>query len=757
MTMNKITAWFLLAAAAAFGQTYEIAIQPGGMASDVVVTDMANYQHQDVWNLRLNKRGEWAAVPGYVEVEGVGLDRLKNAIEIYDDLSKDRFLVLYMADSLSRLEYPYNSIYTKPQKIAMPAGVTIDSSKEVYFNWHNGVLRISGATSEPVWYSYVDRMVFESDPTYKTQSTGWKVKKCAITSDVLVADSSMSLANLTSGIPFGFHPSELTTTAPNQYEIYYFPIYDGGQYGLLGNARLRSIEPWTPLLQDTRYIYQYCHLDLWLLYNRNTWTMDRLTGVGIVIKDHNGTYYLSDIIPITDDDETSRYVSYDRSCRNHATLNHRLTLKWPYFVGTDYDEIDTHKEDGYLFKGAIIDIKSSADTVNNVRIDSVLSSSGDSLMLATSRDLSSLALAMADDWPTARITLHKNWVYVPDKGYHTGVGIDIFNQAVEYYDFTGIPAGTSDISCNYKMIDMIEGKSYAASQEARETGWVRYSPLYQYDVFPTLNTIQTKGSDLDEDITIVNRDGRLVIMNKQTIEQGSVANQYSTDVSFKGNGLYAPRGYLLNENILYVMDREDLYQFDGNVFRPFMTNTEMRNFYRERIDTTGFLGWDKLNREMVVVLNDTTTIVYQADYNSWYRRTTDLNGLQFGFLDHDSRLLLGDDEEIVTWNHKDTTYGEELDWGFTTKLTRASDFGDISQLLYLYLYTKCSDSVKVTIEDENESRVYSTKYMPATIMSNKMLRPRYWFEEAKITVENVPDSQNEGSAIIRKAIATIWK
>lgn len=752
--------FILLLPALLFGQQYlSVNIEPGGMNSDIVESNLANYQHQNVWNLRIGKDGQWETVDAGKGYKSFGnFTNLKKAIEIYDEVSGDQFVVFYQGDSLTVVESPYGTAqWNARSKITMPSGVTIDGDKDIYWNYFNGVLRISNATSEPVWYGYIDRYLFESDATYMTQVTGWKAETCAISSVLSIADSATSLSNLTSGIPYGFNPVKLDSTSIERYEVFYFPIYDNGQYGMLSGTKLRTVDPWSPLLSTDKYLFQYCHLDLWLTYNRAAWTQNRLTGVGLVVRNPIGVYYLAEIIPITDDDETSRYVSYSRPARNHPTLNHRLTLSWPYFAGSDYDEAITHKEDGYLFQGAIIDIQSAADTMNNVVVDTVISTTGDSLMLATNRDLSDLDLAMASTWPNVKITLHKNWVYVPDLGFHTGVGLDLFNQATEYYTFADITAGVSEIAPDYKQIEIINGRSFVISNESDEGGMLRYSPLYQYDVLPNTNIIQTRTGDLDRNMTIINRDDRLVIMKRFAVEQGNVTDNYYRDVAFSGHGLYAKNGYMVLDNIVYIMDQQDLYAFDGNTFVPFMENTMMRQYYRDHVDTTSFLAYDQKNKELFVVL-DSVNIVFQMDKKQWYeRRSTYYDSLKTSFMDYDGDLVFGNKKKLVTFTTTDTTYGEALDFGFKTRVFNVADILNLKQLLYLNFQTISGDSVEVTVQDDEESRTFTEQWKPnASKWQVKTIRPRYFFREFYMTLDNVNDANNhDPAAKIRKTVAEI--
>ena len=143
----------------------QIPVRPGGMLSDVVKTEMGGHQHQEVKNLKQNKSGLWECVDGYIDLfENGSYNDLTASIEIYDEYSGDRFILFQHGIGLYRLDYNagigngYEN--EEPAAVSLPSGVTIGGSAVLRFFYFRGVVRITGA-SDPLWYSYVDRTLFE--------------------------------------------------------------------------------------------------------------------------------------------------------------------------------------------------------------------------------------------------------------------------------------------------------------------------------------------------------------------------------------------------------------------------------------------------------------------------------------------------------------------------------------------------------------------------------------------------------------------
>ena len=142
----------------------DIEIKPGTMFSDLVETELGTKRHDEVVNLRQEKVGEWECVKGYIDGK-TGFTGLKNGIEVTEDRTSERFLLLQDGTDLKRIDYdisasPLTGYESETATtISLPSGVTIGASAKLRFFYFRGVVRITGS-SEPMWYGYISRTLF---------------------------------------------------------------------------------------------------------------------------------------------------------------------------------------------------------------------------------------------------------------------------------------------------------------------------------------------------------------------------------------------------------------------------------------------------------------------------------------------------------------------------------------------------------------------------------------------------------------------
>ena len=196
-------------------------ILPGTMLGDRVENELGAAEHQEVENLRLLKEGQWQPPDGYLELK-TGLSSVKAAIEVTEDRTDERFLLYQAGTSIYRLDYSGVSDYGgTPTALTLPTGVTIGASAVLRFFYHNGVVRITGA-SEVLWYGYVDRTLFPVGAVDTFDSTTnfyeyWDPydSKTARTREKVYA---------------GTHAIKITQTAANGEASRYLEIVNGEDY-----------------------------------------------------------------------------------------------------------------------------------------------------------------------------------------------------------------------------------------------------------------------------------------------------------------------------------------------------------------------------------------------------------------------------------------------------------------------------------------------------------------------------------------------
>lgn len=211
-------------------------IEPGGMLTDLVENKLGKHQHQEVGNLRQEKIGEWESVPGYKHYfyDGDGdtnpdFTNIKAAVEISDDESGDRFLLVQEGITLTRIDYDignspvfgYENETNSP--ISLPSGVTIASDAQLRFFYFRGIVRITGA-SEPIWYGYINRTLFPNSwsednlDDFNTGVDGWTGSDATIVQETV------------SPLLEGVGCLQITATAANGYAYKALTVVSGIKY-----------------------------------------------------------------------------------------------------------------------------------------------------------------------------------------------------------------------------------------------------------------------------------------------------------------------------------------------------------------------------------------------------------------------------------------------------------------------------------------------------------------------------------------------
>lgn len=146
----------------------KINIKPGGQYSDFAKHVLGRMRHQSVINLRQDKVGDWEVTPGPVEIVSSGLSDVKAAIEVTEDRTGERFLLIQDGTSIKRINYS-SGYGGAASTLTLPDGVSIESGVTLRFYYWRGVVRIAGA-SEPMWYGYIEQTLFKSVPIYEFTS-----------------------------------------------------------------------------------------------------------------------------------------------------------------------------------------------------------------------------------------------------------------------------------------------------------------------------------------------------------------------------------------------------------------------------------------------------------------------------------------------------------------------------------------------------------------------------------------------------------
>ena len=173
------------------------------MFSDIADNELGYHQHIFLKNVRLGKDFQWEYMKGYRHLwdGGTTYTNIRNAIEINDEFSGDRFILFQNDTNLYRLDYDEgdgNGYENEtPQLLNLPSGVTIND--RVRFNVFRGVIRITGG-SEPLWYGYIKREILENSierqverDTFNSGVEGWTGSNANVSTSTTQRISGSSL------------------------------------------------------------------------------------------------------------------------------------------------------------------------------------------------------------------------------------------------------------------------------------------------------------------------------------------------------------------------------------------------------------------------------------------------------------------------------------------------------------------------------------------------------------------------------------
>jgi|GEM_PF-3223653 len=652
-------------------------ILPGGMLSDVVETEMAANEHQEVVNFRLTRHGEWETVKGYADLV-TGLTDLRAAIEVTEDRSGDRFLLLqcgYGLYSIKRIDYDAASGYAGQtvQSVSLPPSTTIPDLTCRFF-LHSGVVRIIGPertdTGKPItlWYGYVKKTV----PDTGVDVAGWRLTFAPVKMLFSMSMSSTVISD----------DHESTDEKKKFYYALFF-IFENGQFSV----------PW---VLSTTYMDD---LDLsdYSGYARR-FTVDltesefsdracRLTGAGVLVSestwpqkldDGSLPWHVADFVDLVE--EPSKKIIL---CRLFNTNVSPIPIKYPsaditkrlyrHFDldsgGSNY-EANLEEFKGYVYAAALafggrkVDVIGAGGTVTT-RIDTTMECfigrpDPDNYTMTYS-----VEFYFQDDVHTAASgTNLQNYTlkfYDEPFGFTMGSArvrfplvADLKNlPTLPYSDFSQLTAGTSGTDPAYSDFTVVDSTSYAVSEEEDESDMLRVSLPMQLDVHPKVNLMPVDAGDADCIKAVLNRDGRIVILKENSISQGqNVGGRFSADIALAKVGLFPDRGWIIIEDVLYFMDRDEVYAFTGGRPQKLLSNQRMRKVYRESVHAASFFAWNKQDRELWLILN-AKILAYQLDFDAWYIRDIDLTPIS-AFNLFDGTLVLSSASKLVALNHNGT-------------------------------------------------------------------------------------------------------
>lgn len=305
--------------------------------------------------------------------------------------------------------------------------------------------------------------------------------------------------------------------------------------------------------------------------------------------------------------------------------------------------------------------------------------------------------ASNEDLASTKITV-KRRIEFDGSQYRYWAVLDKVNDS-DYYDATGYPPGVSDITFDYHDLCMVGGRSFVLSNEIGEGDLVRFSPVNMPDVHPSTFYFQTEIGDSDANLAVIALGDRTVILKAKSLSKMSVyGDTMTSDIGFANRGLYATHGYIVIDGVLYFMDRNDVYLFNGVQVVPLLKNEKVRNFYKTYVDADSFFMYNKIENDLYLVLSGNDMLVYSFDFEVWrtvnYGAVVPVNW----FLNSEKRLIAVRSGGFYDYNHDDNVFAGQMSVQFKTRLT---DFGGGEQykkLKRFVLTCKCSTDVNIKVD-----------------------------------------------------------
>ena len=715
------------------------------MISDIVETNLDPYQHQRVINLRQNKAGKWETVKGFVAVSGAFTDKVKSFIEVTSDETNERFLLLNIGDGLYRLDYDPVNGYVDTSNISvnlLPSGISLLKSR-MRFNKTGNQIRITGL-SKPVIYERIKRDLF----TYSNQVmhvNSWIIEPANIDDDsnnfqIITSISNtyasaeqntdpQYLANAISFLmdngqftkPMNITPQNISKAASFKISVNIY-LNSGQLYNkrLLGFAVLESQQPISAQMNeipwqivdiiyfDQEKIITYVPDDLIIDSADTTGQTIAIAKTNFVPKYHNAnSWNKDDLVTINiPDSVTGEYSSFQGTVQTVVDGNYSIRITIP---GIDFSSQSNCSKD--------VDIGDGSKTYNCI--------SG------------------------AFVKIQKRFNYdSANNRYQMNLGYAYSDGLSDFYDYTKrSPIGNH--APNYDDHFIIGGRAFINSLEEGESDIIRYSPEGQYDVFPPDFIIETPNGDTDKVKLAQRINDRFIILKRKSGTFGSfMGNSFTQHTDFMKKGLYPDNGWIIVDGTLFFMDTDDVYSFDGINANSIFSKEKMRIIYRKYVDEKSFIVYNKLDHEMWFVLSD-RTIVWHFEQNEFYERETEAL-FDWAILDSENRMLLNNsaDNKIVTFNHSQDTFDEEIRFYVQTRIFNMQRQGRFKKLDKVSLYLSSNSPITVTAKAEAMDPKAIKFIEDMAQMFEYHQYPNYLYKSLGLTIES--NKLNNLSAEIRQ-------
>jgi hypothetical protein len=444
-------------------------------------------------------------------------------------------------------------------------------------------------------------------------------------------------------------------------------------------------------------------------------------------------------------------VQYDTTNPNRLELRDDL-------AGANYH---SHWEDGYFQVGAYVYInRGGVQWISKITAVNITGAGNDDYIeLEDTIHPFLFAGAAGDanfDEDDMWFKISRLYKYGASDGIDTNIGAEV-EGGTSFWAYTSIPNGTIENTPDYTHHQVIDNVGFILSNEEDEQDIIRYSPTYQPDNFPVLNVITTPVGDIDRNLALIERDGRFVTLKRKSVSQGQfTSSNYFHDKDGLSHGLYATEGYIVIDDILYFMDKDDVYIFNGVQVEPFMQNSLMRSLYVANVSASSFFAYMPLDKELWLVL-DSIIIVYDFERRKFYTRETDITAVNC-LTDYDQRLFLYSGTKFALFNHDEAYFDESIQAYFKTRLVDLTNPENYKFCHKIYMRIKSNEDFTLRITDDKEGKYSEGSATPDSNVVNLVtFKPRYLFKEAYVEYTSVSSDNLTGTIKSCDLIINRWK
>lgn len=480
----------------------------------------------------------------------------------------------------------------------------------------------------------------------------------------------------------------------------------------------------------------------------NNWKNRRITRLGICLAvyqrenrpfdEDDIVWYVAADIPINEEIGDYNFIRedyyYDQTKKNRIG-----------FISLAPDEVGP-AGDGFIARGNRVTYRTNKDTTLETVITEV-----DDLYYEIAHPIYPNFISVDGnmDFGTG-VILERKWIYDSSNGYRTIFGVDLDELVNEFYEYSDLPSGTEETFPDYSSHCVVDGRAYCTSLEDDEGDSCRYSPPNQFDVFPNGNLMQTEIGDADQNLVVLNRDDRIVVLKRNSISQMQFvsASNFHADIGLADHGLYTTKGYLIIDDTLFIMEKDDVYAFRGGVPVPLLETKKLRKFYTQYVDENSFIGFNKLSKELWLFLNG-KIMVYQIDRNDWYLRSTNITPkCAFILLNNEFYVAAstgGGSFLFARFNHSESTFSESIGFALKTGLKDQKAPGKWKKVKELSVFCKGNGDITLKVADpklvaDGESQFSGDKTPHTTEIDRSRVFPKKMGKGFEVEIENKTNS-----------------